>query len=184
MFKYTKWSYISSLWFPHYPGYLEALWGMLCKCNSWSSKNDIQNKVCKIRSPGCAIKKRWALWFGVQKLRYLLPAKWSPPITESPMKMWITKSIGFQTNYGWWWTNFLQNNSWKKLRISNISTNMCIWGCAHNYTSAIYLAWITMNKNQITQYSASRHPFQHTQLCWSSFFKLEILRVLPGCHGC
>jgi hypothetical protein len=32
----------------------------------------------------------------------------SPPITENPMKMWITKSIGFQTNYGWWWTNFLQ----------------------------------------------------------------------------
>jgi hypothetical protein len=32
------------------------------------------------------------------------------------------------------------NNSWKKLRISNISTNMCIWGCAHYYTSAMYLA--------------------------------------------
>jgi len=70
-------------------------------------------------------------------------------------------------------------NSWKKLRISNISTNMRIWGCAHYYTSAIYLAWITMKKTNHTilsfQTSVPTYPTLPEQL-----FKLEILRGYLG----
>jgi hypothetical protein len=51
---------------------------------------------------------------------------------------------------------------------------ICASGVVHTTTfqQSIWLE-LPMKKKQITQYSASRHQFQHTKLCQSSFLNLK-----------